>query len=85
MVHTHSYLINGSFDHSLSPFDRGFAYGDGVFRTFVMRDGMPDNWPLHYQKLVADCAVINIVCPSAEQLISDLQQLFLPDETAVAK
>jgi len=85
MVHTHSYLINGSFDHPLSPFDRGFAYGDGVFRTFVMRDGMPDNWPLHYQKLVADCAVINIVCPSAELLMSDLQQLFLLDETAVAK
>jgi 4-amino-4-deoxychorismate lyase len=85
MAHTHSYLINGSFDHTLSPFDRGFAYGDGVFRTFVMRDGMPDNWPFQYQKLVADCAVINIVCPSAELLMSDLQQLFLLDETAVAK
>jgi len=85
MAHTHSYLINGSFDNLLSPFDRGFAYGDGVFRTFVMRDGMPDNWPLHYQKLVADCAVINIVCPSAELLMSDLQKLFFPDETAVVK
>ncbi len=86
-IYTHSttYLINGSFDHTLSPLDRGFAYGDGVFRTLVMRDGLPENWPLHYQKLVADCAVINIVCPSAELLMSDLQQLFLLDETAVAK
>lgn len=79
MTRMHTYLINGSFDHAVSPFDRGFAYGDGIFRTLVMRDGMPENWPLHYQKLVADCGTIGIVCPSAELLMSDLQQLFLPD------
>lgn len=79
MTRMHTYLINGSFDHAISPFDRGFAYGDGVFRTLVMRDGMPENWPLHYQKLVADCGAIGIVCPSAELLMSDLQQLFLPE------
>ena len=87
---TCNYLINGSFDHVISPFDRGFAYGDGVFRTMKMVDGLPESWPLHYQKLVADCAAINIVCPSAELLMSDLSQLFLNDAenvdlTAVAK
>jgi 4-amino-4-deoxychorismate lyase len=85
MAHPFTYLINGSFDATISPFDRGFAYGDGVFRTLVVRDGLPESWPQHYQKLVADCAVINIVCPSAELLMSDLQQLFLLDEVAVAK
>jgi 4-amino-4-deoxychorismate lyase len=85
MARTHSYLINGSFDYAISPFDRGFAYGDGVFRTLVMRNGVPESWPQHYQKLVADCAAINIVCPSAELLMDDLQQLFTPDEVAVAK
>ena len=85
MAHAQSYLVNGSFDNVISPLDRGFAYGDGIFRTFVMRDSQPEYWPLHYQKLVADCAAINIVCPSAELLMSDLQQLFLPDELAVAK
>ncbi len=79
MTRMHTYLINGSFDHAISPFDRGFAYGDGIFRTLIMRDGMPENWPLHYQKLVADCGAIGIVCPSAELLMSDLQQLFLLD------
>ena len=78
MAHVQHYLINGSFDAVISPFDRGFAYGDGVFRTMKMVNGLPENWPLHYQKLVADCAAINIVCPSAELLMSDLQQLFLP-------
>jgi 4-amino-4-deoxychorismate lyase len=85
MARTHTYLINGSFDYAISPFDRGFAYGDGVFRTLVMRAGVPESWPLHYQKLVADCAAINIVCPSAELLMSDMQQLFTPDEVAIAK
>ncbi len=85
MAHIHTYLINGSFDHTISPLDRGFSYGDGVFRTLVMREGSPENWPLHYQKLVADCSAIGIVCPSPELLMNDLQQLFLLDETAVAK
>ncbi len=85
MAQKPSYLINGNANHTISPLDRGFAYGDGVFRTLVMRDGQPENWPLHYQKLVADCAAISIVCPSAEILMSDLNQLFSPLETAVAK
>lgn len=80
-----TYLINGSFNLGISPLDRGFAYGDGVFRTMIMRNGLPDFWPLHYQKLVADCSAIGIVCPSAELLMSDLHQLFSVDEVAVAK
>jgi len=76
MNHKNTYLINGDFNQGISPLDRGFAYGDGVFRTMLIRNAQPDNWPLHYQKLVADCAVIGIVCPSAELLISDMQQLF---------
>jgi 4-amino-4-deoxychorismate lyase len=79
MGHNTSYLVNGSFNQAISPFDRGFAYGDGVFRTIKMQGGLPESWPQHYQKLVADCAAINIVCPSAELLMSDLSQLFLAD------
>jgi 4-amino-4-deoxychorismate lyase len=85
MTRSHTYLVNGSFAQGISPLDRGFAYGDGVFRTIVMRNSVPDSWPQHYQKLVADCAVIGIVCPSAELLMSDLQQIFAIDEIAVAK
>jgi len=75
-----TYLINGDFSQVISPLDRGFAYGDGVFRTMVMRSGLPVDWPLHYQKLVADCAAIGIVCPSAELLMDDFLQLFLVED-----
>lgn len=90
MALTHSYLVNGSFNQAISPFDRGFAYGDGVFRTIKMQGGLPECWPQHYQKLVADCAAINIVCPSPELLMSDIAQLFSSDaetekQAAVAK
>ena len=76
MASIHTYLINGDFNQVISPLDRGFAYGDGVFRTMLVRNGVPESWPQHYQKLVADCAVIGIVCPSAELLMGDIQQLF---------
>jgi hypothetical protein len=38
------YLINGSNTSGLDPFDRGLAYGDGVFRTFKVIDGKPLLW-----------------------------------------
>ncbi len=85
MLQHNSYLINGSFNQVISPLDRGLAYGDGVFRTIKVVAGLPEQWPAHYQKLVADCAAINIVCPSAELLMSDWQQLFSAGEDAVAK
>jgi 4-amino-4-deoxychorismate lyase len=80
MLTASNYIINGDFNHQITPLDRGFSYGDGVFRTMLMRNGLPVDWPLHYQKLVADCAVIGIVCPSAELLMSDFKQLFSVDE-----
>jgi 4-amino-4-deoxychorismate lyase len=85
MANTPTYLVNGSFSHTISPLDRGLAYGDGVFRTLKIVNGLPEQWPAHYQKLVADCGALGIVCPSAELLMSDFQQLFNVDEVAVAK
>lgn len=76
MVHKQTSLVNGSFEQAISALDRGFSYGDGVFRTMRVHNGMPVSWPFHYQKLVADCAAIGIVCPSAELLMSDFQKLF---------
>jgi len=83
------FLINGEMHQSISPLDRGFSYGDGVFRTMRVHHGLPSNWHLHYQKLVADCASIGIVCPSADLLMNDIHRLFLSDvieqQASVAK
>lgn len=85
MNRRHTYLINGGAEDAMSPLDRGLSYGDGVFRTFKVVDCLPVNWPIQYQKLVADCGAIGIVCPSAELLIAEIQMLFDLDEIAVAK
>ena len=52
----------------MSALDRGLAYGDGVFRTFVARERVPQHWALHYAKLDGDCARLGIVAPPAQTL-----------------
>lgn len=69
------YIINGRFSQGISPIDRGFAYGDGVFRTMRFIAGELIDWPLHYQTLVHDCGKLQMVCPSAELFMQDLKSL----------
>jgi 4-amino-4-deoxychorismate lyase len=79
------FLINGRKDTCLTPLDRGFAYGDGVFRTFRIWHQIPECWERHYRKLSDDCNALGIVCPTAETLLSDMQRLCGADEACVVK
>jgi 4-amino-4-deoxychorismate lyase len=72
-------IINGVAGEAISVRDRGFAYGDGVFRTFLLRRGKPVLWQRQYAKLAHDCAALNIECPSPQTLESDLALLDTPD------
>lgn len=69
------YLINGKPGNVLTPLDRGFAYGDGVFRTIPVIDAVPQCWEQHYRKLSEDCNALGIVCPAAEIVYEDIAQL----------
>ena len=80
-----NYLINGESSSSLNPFDRGLAYGDGVFRTFKVLHGTPQHWVYHFDKLCSDAAALNITLPTQEILLSDIQLLFLNNENSVGK
>ncbi|NYS59163.1 aminodeoxychorismate lyase [Vreelandella salicampi] len=47
------------------PFDdRGFAYGDGVFETVLLREGEPVLWDYHRARLHRGCEVLGIQTPS---------------------
>lgn len=81
MQNKNATLINGAFSDAISVLDRGLAYGDGVFRTVKVVDGLPAHWPLHYQTLVKDCSAIGIVCPSADVFINDFEQLATVSDT----
>jgi 4-amino-4-deoxychorismate lyase len=69
------FLINGKPEDSISPLDRGFSYGDGVFRTLPIRGGIPVAWERHYRKLSEDCNALGIVCPAEEVLLADMERL----------
>ena len=66
-------LVNGVQRDAVSVHDRGLMYGDGVFRTFPLRDGKPVLWPRQYAKLAHDCAALKIDCPPAAEFERDLE------------
>ena len=67
-------LVDGVATTVVPAEDRGLAYGDGVFRTFAVRDGTPLHWRRHYAKLADDCAAIGIRCPAEAVLSDDLRR-----------
>lgn len=65
--------------------DRGFAYGDGVFRTLPVQRGVAHCWGLHYARLREDCNALSIVCPPANVILSDISHLCALDENVALK
>lgn len=66
--------INGIVDKQVSPLDRGFAYGDGVFETCRLLEAKIPLWDLHRQRLLASCEALFI--PLQMDLLEQyLQQL----------
>lgn len=80
-----SWLINGEINGTLSPHDRGLAYGDGVFRTLKVRDRRPVWWPDHYAKLGHDCAALQLKCPSEKILLDDIARVTQAQHDGVIK
>lgn len=78
-------LINGQPAETVPANDRGFLYGDGVFRTFVAVKGAPQRWRSQYEKLSADCGALGIVCPASEQLFGEVMQAAQQHERAVVR
>lgn len=79
------FLINGHREDGVPPFDRGLAYGDGVFRTLPVCSGNAHCWPRHYRKLCEDCKSLGIVCPPEDVLATDIEMLVSEGEDATIK
>ena len=78
-------LVNGKPGKLISIRNRGLLYGDGVFRTLRAIQGKALHWPLHYQKLQHDCAALGIVCPDADLLSAELNDLLAQHPDGVVK
>ena len=56
--------------------DRGLAYGDGVFETILVQQGIPSLWAWHCARLMRGCRQLGFEPP--EQTILDAQCADLP-------
>jgi 4-amino-4-deoxychorismate lyase len=78
-------LINGQSGNCLSTLDRGLLYGDGLFETMTVRDGMPVLWSRHIARLHAGCARLGITPPAADLLQAEAAGLCRDAAQAVLK
>lgn len=78
-------LVNGAVSDCVAPVDRGLAYGDGVFRTLILRAGRPRWWSRHFHKLERDCAALGISCPSEPVLLEDIARIARLEPDCVIK
>lgn len=78
-------LINGAPCDTISVNDRGLLYGDGVFRTLLLRQGKVLQWHRHYQRLFKDCTALNLTCPPESLLHSELVSLVAGVQEGVIK
>jgi 4-amino-4-deoxychorismate lyase len=66
-------LVDGVETALVPASDRGLSYGDGVFRTLAVLNGIPQHWLRHYAKLSSDCAAIGMRCPDETLFQKDLR------------
>ena len=65
-----SVLINGECKESISIFDRGLQYGDGLFETMAVYENKIQLWDAHWERLKNGCQRLSIEIPD-KQLIEN--------------
>ena len=76
-------LVNGTQSETVPANDRGVAYGDGVFRTLLVRAGVPQHWERQYRKLAYDCSVLHLACPPQTLLHGEVQAIAVGQDRVV--
>ncbi|QBB70233.1 aminodeoxychorismate lyase [Pseudolysobacter antarcticus] len=78
-------LINGAAQETISPLDRGFAYGDGLFETLRMVHGRAPLWQRHMQRLAEGCMRLHLPPPDADMLAQEVEKVSADLECAVVR
>jgi 4-amino-4-deoxychorismate lyase len=76
-----SFLVNGWPAQSVDSGDRGLMYGDGVFRTLIVKSGRALNWSRHYRLLARDCGMLELACPAEPTLVEEIGRVAPRDAT----
>ncbi|MGI9239026.1 MAG: aminodeoxychorismate lyase [Woeseiaceae bacterium] len=59
---------NGEVIDKVSPDDRAFQYGDGLFETVAIRNGQPRLWNYHLDRLERGCEKLKLQAPDRDEL-----------------
>ena len=78
-------MINGRTTDCLTSADRGLLYGDGLFETIAVKDGVVCHWQQHLQRLQAGCARLGIEPVDEALLAEESRQLVEGVSGAVLK
>ncbi len=78
-------LINGHSSELISSYDRGLLYGDGLFETMAVVDGMVPLWQLHLDRLHRGCEKLHLACPAPNELQQEVEQLASKSDRAIMK
>ncbi|MGQ0658425.1 MAG: aminodeoxychorismate lyase [Chromatiales bacterium] len=68
-------VINGVHEDRVSIHDRGLQYGDGLFETIAVMDGVSQHWDLHLQRMARGCQRLAIPFPGPQVLTHDVKLL----------
>lgn len=78
-------LLNGNeIEPGLSA-DRAFHFGDGLFETIAVIDGVPCLWDLHMQRLQKGCTALGLPMPDTGLLFAESDSLAKGQDKAVLK
>jgi 4-amino-4-deoxychorismate lyase len=78
-------LVNGAPATTVSAFDRGLSYGDGLFETIRFVRGEAPLWSRHMQRLQDSCARLRLPAPDAKQLFDEATAVAARLEHAVVR
>jgi 4-amino-4-deoxychorismate lyase len=76
-------LINGLYSETISIYDRGFNYGDGLFETIKINHATPQLLEQHLQRLLGGCHRLSINC-DIELLRAEIRTLLEEQLSAFA-
>jgi 4-amino-4-deoxychorismate lyase len=68
-------LINGEYQTHIEVIDRGFQYGDGLFETIAVHNGLAVFLTQHLDRLTAGCHRLHIPAPDTDLLRAEVKQL----------
>jgi 4-amino-4-deoxychorismate lyase len=75
MVTGNLILVNGRPGTAIELSDRGFQFGDGVFTTLLIQDGIPLFAREHLDRLERDAKTLRLPSPDREILTREITQL----------